>query len=207
MKIYKFTVGNFEVNNYLVHPQDSQKAMLIDAGEDVDPILAKIEKLDLELLYLVNTHGHGDHIAGNARLIEKTGAKLLVHELEVAYLSDPALNLSAYLGVEILSPPADRLLKETDEIQLDGLTFTVLHTPGHSPGHISLVCEDHAFVGDVIFQGSVGRTDFPGSSGSALIESIRSKLYTLPDQTILYPGHGPNTRVDREKASNPFVSL
>jgi glyoxylase-like metal-dependent hydrolase (beta-lactamase superfamily II) len=207
LQIYTFTVGDFAVNNYLVHSPNSKKAVLFDAGEETDPILAKIHELQLELVYLINTHGHSDHIAGNSRILQETGARLLIHRLEEPYLSDPSLNLSGFLGIEINSPPADRLLQEGDRIQVDDIEFEVLHTPGHSPGHISLVCGEHAFVGDVIFHGSIGRSDFPGSSGAELIQSIRSKIYRLPDQTNLYPGHGPVTRVGIEKESNPFVSM
>lgn len=206
MKIYKFTLGNFAVNNYLVHAEGSNQAILFDAGEDPAPILEKIAELGLKLEYLVNTHGHGDHIAGNQIIVDETGAKLLIHQLDQPYLSDPYLNLSAYFGVEITSPPASRLLQDGDKIHLGEIEFQVLHTPGHTPGHISLWYEKHAFVGDVIFQGSIGRTDFPQSSSQQLIQSIRQRIYTLPDPTVLYSGHGPNTTVKTEKESNPFVS-
>ncbi len=206
MKIHPFTIGDFAVNNYLVHAEDSQQAVLIDAGYDPEPILRKIEDLQVELRYLINTHGHGDHIAGNRKIIENTGAQLLIHEKDVPYLTDSHLNLSAYVGIQLNSPPADRLLREGDIIELGSLELKVLHTPGHTPGHISLVSDSCAFVGDVIFQGSIGRTDFPGSSSRDLINSIRTKIYKLPDNTLLYPGHGPQTRVADEKASNPFVS-
>jgi glyoxylase-like metal-dependent hydrolase (beta-lactamase superfamily II) len=206
MNIYKFTVGNFAVNNYLVHPVDSSKAILFDAGDDTAPILKKIKELGLELVYLVNTHGHSDHIMGNKKILEHTAAQLLIHELDEPFLSDPQLNLSAFLGNRLDSPKADRILQEGDIITLENLKFQVLHTPGHTPGHISLLCNGHAFVGDVIFQGSIGRTDFPKSSGQQLIDSIRTKIYNLADETLLYPGHGPNTTVGQEKVSNPFVS-
>jgi len=206
MKIYKFTLGNFSVNNYLVHAADSDQAILFDAGEDPDPILKKIAELGLKLEYLVNTHGHADHIAGNEKIIKETGAKLLIHKLDQPYLSDPYLNLSGYFGAEIISPAASRLLQDGDVISLGEVEFLVLHTPGHTPGHISLQYENHAFVGDVIFQGSIGRTDFPQSSSQQLIQSIRQRIYSLPDSTILYPGHGPDTTVQAEKESNPFVS-
>jgi glyoxylase-like metal-dependent hydrolase (beta-lactamase superfamily II) len=207
MNIYKFTVGNFAVNNYLIHPVDSSKAILFDAGDEPEPILKKIDELSLELVYLVNTHGHSDHIMGNEVIIEQTGAQLLIHELDKPFLSNPQLNLSAFLGAELKSPKANRLLQGGDIVSLEDLDFKVLHTPGHTPGHISLVCDGEAFVGDVIFQGSIGRTDFPKSSSQQLIRTIRTKIYNLPDQTNLYPGHGPNTTVGHEKAYNPFVSV
>ncbi|MCK4892718.1 MAG: MBL fold metallo-hydrolase [Calditrichia bacterium] len=207
MNIYKFTVGNFAVNNYLVHPVDSSKAILFDAGDETEPILKKIDELGLELIYLVNTHGHSDHIFGNKIILEHTGAQLLIHELDEPFLFNPQLNLSAFLGAELESPKPDRILHEGDTISLENLEFKVLHTPGHTPGHISLLSDGHAFVGDVIFQGSVGRTDLPKSSGQQLIHTIRTKIYDLPDETNLYPGHGPNTTVGQEKVSNPFVSI
>jgi hydroxyacylglutathione hydrolase len=206
MNIHKFTIGNFAVNNYLVHAVNSSKAILFDAGEDTEVILKKIDQLKLDLKYLVNTHGHSDHIAGNNKILQNTDAQLLIHQDEVEYLSDPTLNLSGFLGINLYSPPPDKLLKDGDIITLDSLSFWVVHTPGHTPGHISLVADEHAFVGDVIFQGSIGRTDFPKASGQQLIESIRNKIYQLPDNTILYPGHGPNTSVGEEKRSNPFVN-
>ena len=207
MNIYKFTVGNFAVNNYLVHPVDSSKAILFDAGDETEPILKKIDELGLELIYLVNTHGHSDHIFGNKTILEHTGAQLLIHELDEPFLFNPQLNLSAFLGAELESPKPHRILHEGDTISLETLEFKAVHTPGHTPGHISLLSDGHAFVGDVIFQGSVGRTDLPKSSGQQLIHTIRTKIYDLPDETNLYPGHGPNTTVGQEKVSNPFVSI
>ena len=205
MNIYKFTVGNFEVNNYLIHPVDSPDTVLIDAGEDTSPILAKIEALGLQLKYLIVTHGHADHIAGNSAIIEKTDAQLLIHALEEPYLTDPNLNLSAFLGHEVVSPPANRLLKEGDKISLDGLTFQVLHTPGHSPGSVSLMGDGLLFSGDTLFCGGVGRTDLPGGSWEELERSIREKIFTLPVETLVLTGHGPSTTVDQEMKFNPFI--
>lgn len=207
LKVYKFTVGNFAVNNYLVHSSGSKQAILFDASDQPEIILKKIGELGLQLIYLVNTHGHADHIFGNEVILRETGAKLLIHELDAPYLSDPNLNLSFFFGGKLHSPPADRLLLEGDKIRVEGLEFTVLHTPGHTPGHITLVLDNHAFVGDVIFQGSIGRTDLPGASTQQLISTIREKIYVLPEDTILYPGHGPNTSVKEEKQNNPFVSI
>jgi hydroxyacylglutathione hydrolase len=205
MLIHKLTLGVFGVNNFLIHSANSSKAILIDACEDWQSILNKITELNLELIYLINTHGHGDHIAGNAEIISKTGAKLMIHPLDEPYLHNPQLNLSTWLGAELKSPPPDRLLNEGDIVELDGIQLSVLHTPGNIPGNITLVYGDVAFVGDVIFRESIGRTDFPGSSHHQLMETIRTKIYTLPDNTRLYNGHGPETTVAHEKIHNPFV--
>lgn len=205
MVIHKLTLGIFGVNNFLIHSTDSPKAILIDACEDSQSILNKISELHLELIYLINTHGHGDHIAGNADIIRKTGAQLMIHPLDEPYMTDPQLNLSTWLGTELKSPPPDRWLNEGDLVELDDIQLRVLHTPGHTPGNITLVSGDVAFVGDVIFRESIGRTDFPGSSHHQLIETIQTKIYTLPDNTTLYNGHGPETTVGHEKRYNPFV--
>lgn len=206
MIVHQLTLGFFAVNNYLVHSPNSSKAILIDACEDYPSVLRKLSELKLELIYLINTHGHGDHIAGNTPIIKETGAKLLVHPLDQPYLSDPNLNLSAWMGGRLKSPEPDRLLNEGDIVELENLRFTVLHTPGHTPGHISLVSDEGiAFVGDVIFRESIGRTDFPGGSYQQLVQTIQNKIYSLPDETILYNGHGPQTTVGHEKEFNPFV--
>ena len=205
MKVYKFTIGTFAVNNYLIQSETSHKAILIDAGEAPQPILNKIQSLGLELVYLINTHGHGDHIAGNATIIRETGAKLLIHPLDEPYLRDPTLNLSAFLGARLESPPADGFLEEGDEVTVNDIRLQVLHTPGHTPGHITLVGENLAFVGDVIFYEGIGRTDFPRSDHNQLLQTIRTKIYTLPDEMNLLPGHGPETTVAHEKRHNPFV--
>ncbi len=205
MKLYKFTIGVFAVNNYLIQSQTSNKAILIDAGEDPQPILNKVRTLGLELVYLINTHGHGDHIAGNATIVRETGARLLIHPLDEPFLRDPSLNLSAFLGARLESPPADGFLEEGDVVTVEDIQLRVLHTPGHTPGHITLVGENLAFVGDVIFYEGIGRTDFPRSDHHQLLETIRTKIYTLPDATHLLPGHGPETTVAHEKQHNPFV--
>ena len=205
MVVHKLTLSLFAVNNFIIHSPDSSKAILIDACDDYESILEKISELNLDLVYLINTHGHGDHIAGNKEIIKQTGSKLMIHPLDEPYLYDPNLNLSAFMGIELKSPSPDRLLNEGDVIELDGIQLNVLHTPGHSPGNITLVSGESAFVGDVIFRESIGRTDFPGSSHQQLIETIQTKIYTLPDDTILYNGHGPETTVGHEKKHNPFV--
>lgn len=204
MKIHKLTLGYFAVNNYLIHSENSNKAILIDACEDYQSILRMIEEKNLELVYLINTHGHADHMAGNRAILEATDAKLLAHSKAVPLLRDPKLNLSVMIS-PITSPEPDQLLEEGDTVSLDDIKLDVLFTPGHAPGHISLVGDGLAFSGDVIFRGSIGRTDFPGCSYQDLERSILEKIYTLPDDTVLYNGHGPETTVGHEKATNPFV--
>lgn len=207
MVIHKLTLGIFGVNNFLIHSPNSKKAILIDACDDPQSILQEISELNLELVYLINTHGHGDHIAGNEAIIKQTGAKLMIHPLDEPYLTDPGLNLSMFMGVQLKSPPPDRLLNDGDTVELDDIRLKVLHTPGHTPGNITLVSDNCAFVGDVIFRESIGRTDFPGASHEQLLETIRTKIYSLPDETVLYNGHGPETTVGHEKKHNPFVRL
>jgi len=205
MIVHKFTSGIFAVNNYLIQSSTSAKAVLIDVGEQPEIILKKIDELNVELVYLIDTHGHGDHIAGNSAILENTAAKLLIHPKDEPFLNDPNLNLSAAMGFRLISPPADRLLEEGDIIEVEDIRLKVLHTPGHTPGHITLVAGEAAFVGDVIFRDSIGRTDFPHSNFADLERSIREKIYALPDETILYNGHGPETTVGYEKIHNPFV--
>lgn len=207
MVVHRLTLGIFGVNNYIVHSPDSDRAILIDACEDYPAILRKLSELKLQLVYLVNTHGHGDHMAGNAAILSETGAQLLAHPLEVPYLRDPKLNLSLMIGGGVRSPEPHRLLAEGDILELEDLRLKALHTPGHTPGHISLVGEGIAFVGDVIFRESIGRTDFPGGSYEQLLETIQTKIYSLPDDTVLYNGHGPETTVAHEKRFNPFVRV
>lgn len=205
MVVHRLSLGFFGVNNYLVHSPGSRKALLIDACEDYQSILDKLSELNLELIYLINTHGHVDHVAGNAPIIRETGAQLMIHPLDHAYLKDPNLSLSAFMPGIQPSPEPDRLLNVGDVVELEDIRLAVLHTPGHTPGHITLVGKGEAFVGDVIFRESIGRTDFPGGSYDQLVNSIRTKIYPLPDETILYNGHGPETTVGHEKQFNPFV--
>jgi hydroxyacylglutathione hydrolase len=181
--------------------------MLIDAGERPGIIVNTLEDKDLELVYLVNTHGHGDHIAGNEFILQKTGAKLCIHPDELPLLKDPNLNLSSFFGVQLRSPDPHKLVNDKDTLEVGQIRLQIYHTPGHSPGHICLIGDGHAFVGDLLFKGSIGRTDFPYGSQQLLIESILKKIYLLPDKTILYPGHGPDSTVEEEKNNNPYVSV
>lgn len=212
-RIEPFALGPFETNCYLVYEGSPAAAAggecwIVDASFQPAPMAARVEELKLRPTLLVLTHAHADHIAGvNEMLSRFDGCKLLIHEAEEQWLSDPARNLSQSFGLPITTRAADRLLRDGDVLELGRLRWQVLHTPGHSPGGITLYCDQAgtALVGDALFAGSIGRTDFPGSDFDTLAASIRSKLYTLPEQTRILPGHGPESTVGREKMSNPFV--
>lgn len=200
-------VGPLQVNCYLVTCEESKETLIVDPGADVDRLLGLISSAGNKVDCVVNTHGHFDHIGGNRGVVEATDADLLMHPAAVAVMKNARTQAAAFgLTVEP-SPDPDRLLEEGDEVFVGSLTFKVLHVPGHSPGSICLFGHGHIFVGDVLFAGSVGRTDLPGGSHDTLIEGIQSKLWALPDETVVCPGHGPATTIGREKQSNPFCGL
>jgi glyoxylase-like metal-dependent hydrolase (beta-lactamase superfamily II) len=200
----------FEENTYLVWLEGRADALVIDPGLEPDLILDALREDGRTPAAILNTHGHADHIAGNAAMKEAfPQAPLLIGKNEASLLTDPWLNLSAPFGMALTSPPADRLVTEGEVVEAAGLALEVLEIPGHSPGHVVFVRRGEpcrVFGGDVLFAGSIGRTDFPGGSHATLLDGIRRKLFPLPDDTIIYPGHGPATTVGREKASNPFLS-
>jgi hydroxyacylglutathione hydrolase len=215
------SLGPFETNCYICAPSaptapaEMEKrapsgCWIVDAGLDPGPLIDAVRATGLAPEKLILTHAHLDHIAGvDAVTAAFPGIELLVHEAERDWLTEPILNLSAGYGLPVTCRAADRLLRDGDKLSIGAppQTWTVLHTPGHSPGGITLYNADHAiaFVGDTLFAGSIGRTDFPGSDVDTLARSIRERLYTLPDDTRVLPGHGPETRIGREKRSNPFV--
>jgi glyoxylase-like metal-dependent hydrolase (beta-lactamase superfamily II) len=154
---------------------------------------------------ILNTHGHVDHISANAVVKEATSAKLMIHEYDACMLGDPVANLSASAFGPVVSPPADVLLVDGDIVRIGTLGLSVLHTPGHTQGGISLVGRGYVFSGDILFAGSIGRTDFPGGNYDMLMLSIRTKLFRLSATTAVLPGHGPNTTIGAEKKSNPYL--
>lgn len=205
MILKKLEVGPLGTNCYILGCEKTLKGAVIDPGGDVGLIKKEIEALKLEIEYIINTHGHGDHIFGNEELKEITGASLLIHEEDAGYLLDPHKNLTALLGKTVKGLQADRLLKEGDRINIgQEITLTVIHTPGHTPGGICLDTGEDLFTGDTLFAGSIGRTDFPGGSYQTLINSVRAKLFTLPGDRRVWPGHGPSSTLSHEKQTNPF---
>ncbi len=206
MKIVTLVLGALQVNCYLVYDETTKECMVIDPGAEGQKIVTEIEKRDLKVKYIVNTHGHVDHISANAYVKERLEAPLLIHEDDAAMLGDGTINMSSYLGEEVNKPLADRLLKDGDVLELAENKIRVLHTPGHTRGGISLVCSNICFSGDTLFLMSIGRTDLPGGSFKQLIDSIKNKLFTLDDEVVVYPGHGPQTTIGQEKADNPFVT-
>jgi len=195
---------------YVLWSPERSDAVVVDPGFDVETILALLKEGDKTPAAILNTHGHVDHIAGNAALKEAyPDAPLIIGRREASMLSDPHRNLSSPFGTPVSSPPPDRLVDDGDRLDLAGFAFEVREIPGHSPGSVVYICRDDApafvFGGDVLFPGSVGRSDFPGGDHLTLMTGIVDKLLTLPDDTKIYPGHGGTTTIGAEKRSNAWV--
>jgi len=197
--------GPLDVNCYILGCEKTKKAVVIDPGGNVQQILAILARHQLDLEMIINTHGHFDHIGGNKELKEKTGASLLVHRLDRSLLIQ-ARETAAIFGLSASpSPEPTRELVGREQLNVGDLSLRVLHTPGHSRGGICLYTEGHLFSGDTLFAGSIGRTDLPEGDYSQLIASIREQLLPLPEDTRVYPGHGPSTTIGDEKQHNPFL--
>lgn len=200
----------FEENTFVAHLAGQRDCIVFDPGLEPQAILEYLADHALAPAAIICTHGHSDHIAGNAALKQRwPECPLLIGAGDARKLTDPQLNLSAAFGLAITSPPADRTLREGDRFEAAGLTLDVYETPGHSPGHVVFLCQQtepwRLFGGDVLFRGSIGRTDFADGDFDALRSSIHEKLFALPDDTIVHTGHGPDTTIGREKQTNPFV--
>jgi hydroxyacylglutathione hydrolase len=202
LEILSFALTPFVTNCFVL--KEGQDALVVDPG-DVSPEL--LEALDgCTVRTVVNTHCHLDHAGGNAALLAHTGAELVCHRAELPLLQDLA-GQGRMFGVPVApSPDPDRFIDEGGTIQVGGMELGVLFTPGHTPGHIVLVGDGFVIGGDVLFAGSIGRTDLPGGDHQQLLESIRTKLLPLPDETTVYCGHGPPTTIGAERASNPFLA-
>ncbi len=207
MIIETVSVGPLQVNCYILGCEESREGVVIDAGGSVDKVLARITKLGLKIKYLIDTHGHFDHVGGNRAFLEATGARLLIHKNDVFLLSN-AVEAGRSFGVVVEnSPEPDDFLADGMVIEFGQQSLQVMHTPGHSPGGCCFYSRDAnaVFTGDTLFNGSVGRTDFPGGSMEALLKSIRDRLMALPEDAKVYPGHGPSSTIAIERFSNPYV--
>jgi glyoxylase-like metal-dependent hydrolase (beta-lactamase superfamily II) len=209
LQIHTIVSRPFEQNSYVLHLDGNSEAVVVDPGMEPALILRYLQEKGLSLAAILNTHGHADHIAGNGAMKQAfPAAALIIGENETVMLSDATANLSAAYGVPLTSPTADRTVREGDIVEAAGINFEVLDIPGHSPGHVVFVhrgTPSRVLGGDVLFRGSIGRDDFPGGDGHRLREGIRRKLFTLPADTVVYPGHGPTTTVGHEMKFNPYV--
>jgi hydroxyacylglutathione hydrolase len=210
MILEMLTVGTLFTNCYIVGCIETLEGLIIDPGfnrdNEADRVLKKADQHHLKVKYIVNTHGHPDHTAGNSILKEATGAPILIHELDAPKLTDASQSLAGLFGLRVTSPPADRTLKEGDTIKAGKVQLKVLHTPGHSKGSIALLGGNVVFTGDTLFAGSIGRYDFPDASFKDIMNSLK-RLATLPDHMRVYPGHGPMSTIGQEKRSNPFLQM
>jgi glyoxylase-like metal-dependent hydrolase (beta-lactamase superfamily II) len=205
--LLRFPLGPFQANAYLLVGSSGTRAALIDPGLEVEAILDAVRRRGLTVEWILNTHGHLDHTAGNAAAKRATGAPLAIHREDVVWLERLQAQGVAF-GIQVEDSPApDVVLEDGQRLPFDGLTLEVLHTPGHSPGSVCFRADDLLFVGDTLFRGSVGRTDLPGGSWEVLKRSIQQRLLVLPDALPCWPGHGPETTLGEERRSNPFLAV
>jgi len=204
MIIKTLEVGPIMANCYIIGCEKTKEAVVIDPGDDADAILMTLAKSALKVKYLINTHGHFDHVGANKRMKEVTKADIMIHAEDEPMLSQLGSAAASFGLSAENSPGADKHLKDGDQISFGEITLKVIHTPGHSRGGVSLYTEGHVFVGDTLFSGSIGRTDLPGGDYNTLISSVREKLFTLPENTTVHTGHGPDTTIAKEKRTNPF---
>jgi glyoxylase-like metal-dependent hydrolase (beta-lactamase superfamily II) len=206
MKYELVIVGALETNCYLVYCEETRACAVIDPGADPEKIISAIADLELKPVIVLNTHGHVDHIGGNSDIVQKYRVPLAMQAADTGMLQvSDYIELSLLLGARN-SPAPDRLLAEGDEIAVGRLTLRVMHIPGHTAGSVGFVAAGVLFSGDTLFCGGVGRTDLPGGSWKDLEQSIRERILTLPEETIVLPGHGPWTTVGQERDSNPFLT-
>ncbi len=206
MILERIVVGNLETNCYIFGSAKGKEVVIIDPGGSPELILSVLYGLTASVRYIINTHGHMDHITANRQIKKRTGAEICIHRADSEMLIDSRKNFSDLMVTPVTSPPADRLLNDGDVLNVGELKLKVIHTPGHSPGGISLVSDGLVFTGDTLFAGSVGRWDFPGASYNLLLASVRNKLLVLDEDMIVYPGHGPVSNIGTEKKENPFFA-
>jgi len=205
MEFKRFPLGIYQANCYILYDKNTKEAAVIDPGGDFEVIKSFVEDSGLKVKYIILTHGHGDHIGALMELKEYTGAEVCIHGEDNPMLRSSRMNLTALMGYNPVEMSADRLLEDGEILRLEGMELEIIHTPGHSRGGICIYCDGSLFSGDTLFACSIGRTDLPGGSNDELIESIKNKLLVLPDDTAVYPGHGPPSTISIEKKRNPFL--
>lgn len=203
MEYRSFVIGDIRTNCYLVW--SGNEAGVIDPGGPVSEIIDYIKKNNLELKWIANTHGHADHITGNGALKNQFSAAIAIHERDREMLRSSTANFSIFIGAGIISPDADKLLKEGDILKIGSEELRVIETPGHSPGGISLYAPGLLFSGDALFLEDIGRTDLPGGDHQQLLQSIREKLMVLPPETVVLPGHEESSTIEHELKYNPHL--
>jgi len=205
-----FEVGMLATNCYVVNCRETLQAAVIDPGfvssSEADEIITYIKSNNMELKFIINTHGHPDHSCGNAAIKDAFQVPICIHQDDAYMLGESGINTARYFGYNCVSPAVDIILHEGEYLKLGDVTLKVLHTPGHSFGSVSIIGETEIFTGDALFAGSIGRTDFPGSSEVEMQRTLK-KLKQLPDYFTVYPGHGPKTTIGEEKRVNPFLRI
>ncbi len=208
MIIKQLIVGSMGVCCYIIGCEKTQKGAIVDPGGDENLILDAVKEMGLTIEYIIATHGHPDHVCGNRSLKEATGASIVMHEADDKYFGQAETkSYFSMLGLEA-SPPTDVIVKEDDIIQIGDEQLRVIHTPGHTPGGICLYNAPDVITGDTLFVGGIGRTDFPGGSYEELIDSLKEKVIILPEDTVVWPGHGyggSRSTIGEEKRSNPYL--
>ncbi|OQX24586.1 MAG: MBL fold metallo-hydrolase [Desulfobacteraceae bacterium IS3] len=208
MIIRTLELGPIMANCYILGCEETLEAVVIDPGDDAAEILFELAESRLKVKYILNTHGHFDHVGANKKMKEATDAPILIHASDAPMLGMLAAHAASFGLSAENSPAADQFIKDGDTISFGkNITLKVIHTPGHTPGGVSFYTDGRVFVGDTLFAGSIGRTDFPGGDYDTLISGIQKKLFLLDDNVVVYTGHGPETTIGREKKFNPYVAM
>lgn len=205
MEFKRLPLGIYQANCYILFDENTRESAVIDPGGGFPEIKGFIEDNNLNVKYIIITHGHGDHIGALRELKDYTNAVVCIHKQDNEMLKNSRMNYSAEMGFPHVEMSADKLLSDRDELMLGDTKLSIIHTPGHSLGGICIYCEGSLFSGDTLFACSIGRTDLVGGSLDEIIDSIKGKLLTLPDDTAVYPGHGPSSTILIEKKRNPFL--
>ncbi|RKD34646.1 MBL fold metallo-hydrolase [Thermohalobacter berrensis] len=205
MILQRVPAGIYGANCYILGDEVTKEAIIVDPGGDVDDIILKIKELDLNVKYIVLTHGHGDHIGGLIELKDKMDATILIHENDEELLIDAEKNLSSHMSMDNIEIKPDKVLKEGDKLKFGKYEAIIIHTPGHTKGSICIKVDNNILTGDTLFAGSIGRTDLYGGSFDKIIKSIKEKILIYDDDVKLFPGHGPVTTIGIEKNTNTFI--